>query len=455
MAERYKYLILSMSVICGILCFLPFLCQYHIPVYDKSHHAHGMNSLLIDQMNFSLIVASVLLLFESLLDWNTLLVTMDVSLPRWVLIFGCLATSIIFYSYETSSEAIRLEICVCCFYARACFFSGCLFYQIENQTSALSQLFAIFLQLFLLTTIHLYLWISFFRVGDVMYAISSCFAAISGLICLYYLLSTSYVYGVRPLFTEVDLANNLRKYRVVIASCCGIYTIGCFAITLSFGSKSWSETPSKELFSYLIVDLLILVLTYHLPGRMAHVDASSLEFQLQSKRAFVRYVGHEIRTPLNTVTLGLDLIQSNITSYLEKSGVPLASATILKQISQMVSDVSDSSTIAIDILNDMLLYDKVEQGNIVIYPEKIVSHQLLSNLVSNFSIQVRPHSFKNLHLLLSLHFYRLDMLKSTSRMIGQLLYLPPRFRRERLLKWNYLPIEARSPRCCETSLVML
>jgi signal transduction histidine kinase len=414
MVGTYKYILLFVSVICGILSFLPFLCHYHIPVYDGQHHANGINSQLIDKMNFSMIIASVLLLFESLLDWNTLLLTIDFSLPRWVLIFGCLVTSIIFYCSETANDDLRLEVCVCCFYARACFFSGCLLFQIENQSSLISQIFAVLLQFILLTSIQLYLWKSFFRVGDAMFAISSCFATISGLICIYYLLRTTYVYGVQPLFTDVDLPTNLKKFRVVIASCCGIYIFGNFIITLSFGSKSWSETSSHELLTYLIMDLFILVLTYHLPGRMAHADAASLQFQLQSKRAFVRYVGHEIRTPLNTVTLGLDLIQSNITSFLEKSGTSPSSVSILSQISQMVSEVSDSSTIAIDILNDMLLYDKVEQGNIAIYPEKITTSQLLTSLVSNFSIQARDsfmiHSLPHfLPPLLSSS--RLDMLK--------------------------------------------
>jgi succinate dehydrogenase/fumarate reductase cytochrome b subunit len=395
MAEFYKYVLLIISVICGVLSFLPFLCHYHIPRYDDSS-VDGINSQLVEKMNFSMIIASILLLFESLLDWNTLLLTIDFSLPRWVLIFGCLLTSLMFYCYEPANDQLRLEVCVCCFYARSCFFSGSLLFQIEMQPSFLSRLSGIFLQFFLLISIQLYLWKSFFRVGLAMEAISSCFAAIAGLVCIYFLLRTTYSYGVRPLFSDIDAPNSLKKFRFVIASCCGIKIFGDFITTLSFGSKSWSETTSHEILCYFIMDLFIFVFVYHVPGRMAHADAASLQFQLQSKRAFVRYVGHEIRTPLNTVTLGLDLLQANITSYLEKFAAAApsdpcssSSLTILSQISQMVSEVSDSSTIAIDILNDMLLYDKVEEGNIVIYPEKIIANQLLSSLVSNFSIQVR------------------------------------------------------------------
>lgn len=395
---KYKLIILFLSSICGIFSFLPIILQYNIPndssssSNDSSSTSNNLysinNSNIIENINFSMITASILLLFESLLDWNTLFVSYDYTLPRWIIIFICLFTSILFYFYNTDkNEQIKLELLICCFYSRASLFSGCLLYQVENQITFLSQSFIIILQLLLLATVQLYLWKCFFRVGELVFIISSLFGFICGLICSFYCLRTCWIYGLKPILATANQASVTEKYRLVIATCIGLYIFGNLIVSLSFGSKEWSETGSTEICLYYIIDILILVFTYHIPGRMAHYDAGLLKFQLQSKRAFVRYVGHEIRTPLNTVSLGLDLLHSTIKPYLQNNSSKL-SPSLLHNMNRMISDVSDSANIAIDILNDLLLYDKIEEGNLVIYPEKLNVQHLITSLVSNFSIQV-------------------------------------------------------------------
>ena len=219
------------------------------------------------------------------------------------------------------------------------------------------------------------------------FIISSLFGFICGLICALYCLRTCWVYGLKPILLSSITPTSTEKYRLVIATCIALYIFGNLIVSLSFGSKDWPHTGSAEISLYFTIDILILVFTYHIPGRMAHYDAALLQFQLQSKRAFVRYVGHEIRTPLKTVTLGLDLLDSRIKSYLETTHSTVTS-TLLNDVSRMISDVSDSATIAIDILNDLLLYDKIEEGNLVIFPENINVQHLISSLINNFSIQV-------------------------------------------------------------------
>jgi signal transduction histidine kinase len=396
MVSNYKFILLGLSVISSVLTFLPFIFGYHLTVDghdqdDNENISHGVDAGIIGKINFGMIITSLVLLFEFLLDWKTLFLSLDYSLPRFVLVGICLITSILFYYYETLHIPFHhlLELCVCCFYSRGSLFSGCLLFQVETQTTIPKQILEVFTQFLFLLSLQLYLWRAFLPAQYGIVVLSTISAILSVFVCLSYLTRTFWIYGCQPLVDEITarIPTHIKKFRLVIASCGALYILAGFFITLAFGAKQWIHTTAHELMCYFIQDLLILILAYHLPGRMAHIDATFLQFQLQSKRAFVRYVGHEIRTPLNTVTLGLDLIQSNIASVLEKSP-PNSTVVILNQISRMVAEVSDSSNIAIDILNDMLLYDKIEQGNIAIFPEKIDTNQLLISLLQNFSIQV-------------------------------------------------------------------
>jgi hypothetical protein len=413
MVFQYKFFIIALSVISGALSFLPFICSYHLSIEGHDDHqlssspgdagiSRGADASIIGKINFGIIITSLVLLFEYLLDWKTLFLSIEYSLPRLVLVLGCLITSLLFYSYETIdiNYQRQLELCICCFYARGCLFSGCLLFQVETQVTLRNQLVEICIQCFFLLSIQSYLWRAFSPSQAGLAIISTICASIVAALCVSYLGRTFWVYIFGSIGAEraARTPTDIKKFRLVIASCTALYVLGGFVATISFGAKQWVDTSSEELLCYFILDLLILVLAYHLPGRMAHIDATYLQFQLQSKRAFVRYVGHEIRTPLNTVTLGLDLIQSNITSVLERSP-PNATVLMLTQISRMVAEVSDSSTIAVDILNDMLLYDKIEEGSIAIFPEKIDTNQLLMSLLRNFSIQV--------HVLLS--FFSLSL----------------------------------------------
>ena len=114
---KYKIIILFLSSFCGIISFLPFILKYHIPTHNsyntnidnnetvssssssyptsfpsiqiKNNEIFQININLIDNINFSMITSSILLLFESLLDWNTLFVSYDYTLPRWFIILYC------------------------------------------------------------------------------------------------------------------------------------------------------------------------------------------------------------------------------------------------------------------------------------------------------------------------------------------------------------------------------
>ena len=97
---------------------------------------------------------------------------------------------------------------------------------------------------------------------------------------------------------------------------------------------------------------------------------------LQSKKNFVRYISHEIRTPLNTVFMGIQLARTQLAA-----GNADDSGSILH-------DVEESCVTAVEILNDILLYDKIEDGRMELEKSDVSAKTLVESVADLFMIQV-------------------------------------------------------------------
>jgi signal transduction histidine kinase len=146
---------------------------------------------------------------------------------------------------------------------------------------------------------------------------------------------------------------------------------------------TWSDFPKHSVIKKLVY------MSEHLKSEMDNVQKSRTEAHnaqalLDMKRTFVRYVSHEIRTPLNTVSMGLKLIQHLKPNHAEvdddakkrshdsdsscvlTDGRQRPDGTVVGRVDENVFDMADeikeSCDIAINILNDLLLYEKMEGG---------------------------------------------------------------------------------------------
>ena len=93
---------------------------------------------------------------------------------------------------------------------------------------------------------------------------------------------------------------------------------------------------------------------------------------LATKRRFVRFISHEIRTPLNAVHLGLEALAAEVGRTIEHLVACLKDPTlsppdvleILRGWQELSAEMMGNSESAVDVLNDLLNYDKIEMGTL-------------------------------------------------------------------------------------------
>jgi signal transduction histidine kinase len=99
------------------------------------------------------------------------------------------------------------------------------------------------------------------------------------------------------------------------------------------------------------------------------------------KRAFVRYVSHEIRSPLNIALLGLKYIQDHLRD--EKENRSQAEV-----IQETLTDVRNSCAVAVDVLNDFLLYEKFDDGIFTLSKAEVRISDYFLEAVGVYKVQV-------------------------------------------------------------------
>ncbi|KAJ1434355.1 hypothetical protein B484DRAFT_446682 [Ochromonadaceae sp. CCMP2298] len=128
---------------------------------------------------------------------------------------------------------------------------------------------------------------------------------------------------------------------------------------------------------------------------------------LDTKRRFVRFISHEIRTPLNTVNMGLtlfnlelDTIRDVVMQMVGQVHVHEQSGTTLEvvqnfllgkidELRSIVKDVTVSTDAAVDTLNDMLNYDKMESGIFVLEFAFVTVGEVLQRSMAAFLLLAR------------------------------------------------------------------
>jgi signal transduction histidine kinase len=102
------------------------------------------------------------------------------------------------------------------------------------------------------------------------------------------------------------------------------------------------------------------------------------------KRNFVKYISHEVRTPLNIVLMGTQLAISKLNKTPDGEHIAL-----------IMNDVLASCQVSIDVLNDLLLFDKLENGNLELEKKETTVWDIVNNNAKLFVVQVQQVTHNN------------------------------------------------------------
>lgn len=103
----------------------------------------------------------------------------------------------------------------------------------------------------------------------------------------------------------------------------------------------------------------------------------------------MRYISHELRTPLNIAFLGLKILFDDLVK-LE-----------LPDLLQTVKDTQESCLVAVDILNDMLLYDHISSGVMILQKKSFDPIPFLIRAIKPFRTQVCVNKMSFLYSLIT------------------------------------------------------
>ncbi len=99
---------------------------------------------------------------------------------------------------------------------------------------------------------------------------------------------------------------------------------------------------------------------------------------MDTKKTFVRYISHEIRSPLSTASLGLDFLATQMSD----------NRLTYEQVLEVVRDAKIATDIATSTLNDLLMFDKIESGMLVVVLTDCDMWEFVNRCVKPFNIQV-------------------------------------------------------------------
>ena len=92
---------------------------------------------------------------------------------------------------------------------------------------------------------------------------------------------------------------------------------------------------------------------------------------------FVRHISHEIRTPLNAARMGLLLVKDE-----------LASGRSRQDCLTTLSEVSKASDVVLEVVNDFLLFDKIESGTLVLDTSRLNMMMFVEETLEPMRLQV-------------------------------------------------------------------
>lgn len=160
----------------------------------------------------------------------------------------------------------------------------------------------------------------------------------------------------------------------------------------------------------LYVQVALTIALTVIPGQSYMLLADIKQQKLNTRLNLIRYVSHEMRTPLNTAFLGLEMLTTDLNSLnnkyatilqrLEMANNVLTTTRALpsptkelnndvQELNDTVKQVQDSCKVAVETLDDLLTFDKLDESKLVIEVNDLNPWVFLCDAAKPFEINAK------------------------------------------------------------------
>mmetsp|Transcript_3672 Transcript_3672/g.5677 ORF Transcript_3672/g.5677 Transcript_3672/m.5677 type:complete len:776 (+) Transcript_3672:225-2552(+) len=320
-------------------------------------NAQGVHSL-----NLTCIAAAALglcgpLLFDILMDLSS--IKPRTLLPRVLLVLGIILPN----ACIILEPGISL-LYVCLFGTKNLLFAGALMTYLMNSNTSQTQktmlLVCYWTGVVTIFVIHL----GFVVDSIVIYSL----IILTAVFLVVEMLTLLYMYFRTMLSAPAETFSSTSKKCNFVYVCCLVFLVFYIhTIWLVFGFQPWDFRTSDELIGYCVCDMVLAVVAICLPTRLMRDESAVLMHKLELTKQFIRYISHELRTPLSTMMLGSQVLSSSAKNIQQEAwqcdeGSQLQS--LADTMASTSANVYASCQSAVDVLNGLLVFDKIEDGHL-------------------------------------------------------------------------------------------
>lgn len=174
---------------------------------------------------------------------------------------------------------------------------------------------------------------------------------------------------------------------------------GVIAFAAYFLTFNYLRNSSSFHVNFLIAQIFLMVYLNIVDQSCLLSEADEKEEQLRTRLNLMRYISHEMRSPINSAFLGLQILREHMASALkaikhsERMSNPFDLLQQLKSASNQLAEgletsdlIKESCCIALDTLNDMLTFDKIDEKKLVLEIEDFDIWSFVSEAVRPFHV---------------------------------------------------------------------
>ena len=174
----------------------------------------------------------------------------------------------------------------------------------------------------------------------------------------------------------------------------GTHMFSTFVVMTVNAVSGWFA-PSLTVYQlsiviYIMLGTALLVFVSDSFARF-RIAVAAMNALLDAKTNYVRYISHEIRTPLSATLMGLRLMLDDF-----KQSRPRPGSVDADRLDTL-TDINSSCVAALDILNDLLCFNKLEAGLLEVHKEVVCPGAFVKESVAMFNVQV-PNPSLSCHI---------------------------------------------------------